>query len=420
MAKLLDKGLGRVRLVIWLCFMAGTALPVLSVAHAGGFGVRQQSAYGQGTSFAGMAAGGSLSSMFWNPANLSDVDEAELEATATVVLPTTEVNLDPVPALGFPGSHEGNIAHDEFVPSGYAAYRLTDRFVFGLAVNSPFGLVSKYSGNSILNSTGVAGASKIFALNVNPAISFDVTDWLAVAVGAQIEYLDVRLSGQALGPLGTSLLEGNDIGYGFTAGIRLMPMQGTVIGIGYRSFIDHELDGTLETSNAGNFDVGYDNVALPDIVSLGVRQEITDRFRVMAGAEWWNWSRLGTVNVEGGPAPIALSFDYDDGWFVSVGGEFDVTPEVAVRSGVGYEFSPIDGDVRTYRLPDNNRLWISAGASYRVDERLSFDVGYSFIDVSETNILAAGAGGPAGNGPFSGESKSHVHSIAAAIKVKLN
>ena len=420
MARPLDRGLRCVGLIVWLCSTAATVLPVLSVAHAGGFGSRQQSAYGQGTSFAGMAAGGSLSSMFWNPANLSDVNEFEVEANTTVVLPAMEVTLDPVVALGFPGTDEGNIAHDQFVPSVYAAHRLTDRFVFGLAINSPFGLVSKYSGDSILNTAGVAGTSRVFTLNVNPAISLDITDWLTVAAGVQIEYFDVRLSGQSLGSLGNSLLEGNDVGYGFTAGIRLMPVQGTEIGIGYRSFIDHKLDGTLRTANAGNFDVGYDDVNLPDIVSLGIRQEVTDRFRVMVGAEWWNWSRLDTVNVEQGPEPISLSFDYDDGWFVSAGGEFDVTPEFAVRSGVGYEFSPIGDNVRTYRLPDNDRVWISAGASYRVNERLSFDIGYSFIDVSETDILAAGAGGPFGNGPFAGEADSHVHSISAAIKVKLN
>ncbi|MFP4539160.1 MAG: aromatic hydrocarbon degradation protein, partial [Dichotomicrobium sp.] len=37
-------------------------------AFAGGFAVREQSAYYQGMSFAGAAAGDDLSSMFWNSA----------------------------------------------------------------------------------------------------------------------------------------------------------------------------------------------------------------------------------------------------------------------------------------------------------------------------------------------------------------
>ncbi len=54
---------------------AGTALGILIVAtaqaNAGGFAIREQSTYGQGTSFAGVAAGGALSSMFWNPATMT-------------------------------------------------------------------------------------------------------------------------------------------------------------------------------------------------------------------------------------------------------------------------------------------------------------------------------------------------------------
>jgi long-chain fatty acid transport protein len=37
-------------------------------ASAGGFGVREQSAYFLGTSFAGSAAGGDITSVFWNSA----------------------------------------------------------------------------------------------------------------------------------------------------------------------------------------------------------------------------------------------------------------------------------------------------------------------------------------------------------------
>ena len=56
---------------------AGSALGLLVIAtaqaDAGGFAIREQSAYGQGTSFAGIAAGGALSSMFWNPATITQV-----------------------------------------------------------------------------------------------------------------------------------------------------------------------------------------------------------------------------------------------------------------------------------------------------------------------------------------------------------
>ena len=114
-----------------------------SGAHAAAFAVRTQSTYGQGASFAGIAAGGSLSSIFWNPANLADVRRGEIEAVGTGIFPDIDVKLNPVPPLGFAGSDEGNIAENKFIPAGYAAYRLHDQIVVGVGVNAPFGLAHR-------------------------------------------------------------------------------------------------------------------------------------------------------------------------------------------------------------------------------------------------------------------------------------
>jgi long-chain fatty acid transport protein len=63
----------RVKSILLACSAAGVVLAATAAANAGGLAVREQSAYGQGSSYAGVAAGGSLSSMFWNPATLTQV-----------------------------------------------------------------------------------------------------------------------------------------------------------------------------------------------------------------------------------------------------------------------------------------------------------------------------------------------------------
>jgi long-chain fatty acid transport protein len=160
-------------------------------------------------------------------------------------------------------------------------------------------------------------------------------------------------------------------------------------------------------------------VSLPEIVTLGVRQRITDSLRVMAGDEWANWSRFGTVEVEGGPAPIDLQFDYEDSWFFSFGGEFDATSWATLRAGVSYETSPIDNNARNYRLPYNDVLSLSLGATFRPSERFAFDLGYSYASIEDMEIRAANEGGPTSNGPFSGHADDSAHYISAAIKLKL-
>ena len=70
---------------------AGTALGLLVIAsaqaNAGGFAVREQSAYGQGSSFAGIAAGGALSSMFWNPATMTQFQGIVSETDVSGIFP---------------------------------------------------------------------------------------------------------------------------------------------------------------------------------------------------------------------------------------------------------------------------------------------------------------------------------------------
>ncbi len=68
-------------------FTAIGALAGATAAEAGGFAIREQSAYGQGMGFAGIAAGGSLSSMFWNPATLSSVEGLEAESVMSTAIP---------------------------------------------------------------------------------------------------------------------------------------------------------------------------------------------------------------------------------------------------------------------------------------------------------------------------------------------
>ena len=411
----------------------------VSAADAGGFALREQSAYGQGMSFAGVAAGGSLSTMFWNPATLSAVMGFELETVGTLIAPKSDVTLlgpDALPSPPFPGpaptgapSDEGDIAQDAFVPSGYGAYRINDRLVLGVGVNGPYGLVTKYDSDSILRATGFAGTAEIFSLNVNPSLSYQVTDWLAVAAGLQGQYIDVRYTAANLAPFGLpiSSLEGDDIAVGLTAGVLLTPVAGTEIGLGLRSSIRHDLDAELSAGLAGSADVKGDGLDLPDIVTFGIRQQVTSQFRIMAGLEWSNWSNFDEITLEGSDditavdGDVVLPFEYNDGWFFSLGGEYDWNEKLTLRAGIGYELSPLDDENRTFRLPDNDRLWLSAGASYNLNDRFSFDLGYSFVMVDDNDIEAGsgfGGEGPDSNGPFFGESDAHVHIVSAGLKVK--
>lgn len=373
---------------------AFSLVSVSTAAHAGSFALREQSTRGLGLSFAGVAAGsGGLSSTFWNPATITMNPGLTFESGLSLIVPQSKLKPDArtlgtVRAIGGVPRGSGNISQAAVLPQSSAALQINDRLWLGLTTNTPYGSLTKPHQNWAGQVYG--RTSKVFTLNATPMVGYKVNDWLSVGAGVQIQYLDVTLrqaSGVAYGAPNASL-EGDNTGIGYTLGLTLTPFQGTVIGVGFRSGIHHELSGNLLPLPGVTLPVRA-KVNLPEVVTVGLSQQIDERWKVLAGVEWTNWSRLGRIavtnQITGTPA-TSLKFDYDDGWYFSLGAEYAVNEKLTLRGGLGYELSPISNKVRNVRIPDADRLWTSLGASYKWNDRLSFDVSYAHLFVKSAPV----------------------------------
>jgi long-chain fatty acid transport protein len=373
--------------------LAAVSAAALAAGHtaavAGAFGLREQSATAQGMSFAGAASGsGGIASMFWNPAAVTMKPGWNKDFNASVVIPEARISTQPgtfpaLPALG----NSGDIGQTAVLPATYTSYQLNDRVWVGLAGAAPFGLITKP--NQVWAGQVYGRSSKVFTLNFNPVVGIKVTDWLSIAAGPVLEYFKATLK-QATGisPLSPSAyLRGDDWGFGYTAGVMITPFAGTQFGVGYRSSIHHDLEGPV-------FGVGRGIVPIntPEKVSVGLTQAIGPNFRLNLGFEWDNWSRIGKVPVIsqalGRPVSV-LPFDYKDGFYYSIGGEYDWSERLTLRAGFAYEDSPIDVSNRSVRLPDADRYWLSVGGTYRWSEKLAFNLAYShlFIDKAPIRVV---------------------------------
>lgn len=418
----------------------GSAVAALALANAtaqaGGFALREQSTVGQGASFAGVAAGGALSSMFWNPATMTQFAGFNIELGASAILPkashsyTNSSLANVLGPLGYANSLD-NSADSAFVPSGYVSYQLAPQWWIGMSINAPYALSVSFP--QTWAGAGYAQQSSIQSYNFAPAIAYQLNNWISIAVGAQIQYMNVGY-GQLANPgppiAASGHLGGTGYGYGFTAGVTLTPTPTTQIGVGYRSAINQKISGALDSpvpfSSAGSVST---TLNLPDMVTVGLRQRIGESFTLLAGFEWSRWSRIGTSIVTtpaGGVAllggnPVTLPFQYSDGYFYSLGGEYAIDPNWTVRAGIAFEKSPITDGVRTPRLPDNDRIWYSVGSSYKPPQfkGLTFDLAYSYIDVKSTPInLGPGTGNPWSNGfmIYTGSVNSHIHIVSLSAR----
>ena len=399
-------------------FLVGVAVGTLalstSLASAGGFALREQSATSQGASFAGAATPGQgISAMFWNPSAVTNTDGLTSEAHNAFILPSAKLeNINRVPGTaGLP--EPGDLGIDAWIPGSYAAYRVNDSIYLGVSVNAPFGLATRANNPSIAQVDNLA--SKVFSTTVTPTIGYKVNDQLSVGLGLEIQYLKVDLA-RATGPAAGAVaarIRGDDIGFGFTAGLTYKPFEGTEVGLGFRSAVSHDLEGTLTAAASNAIDA---SVTMPESVSLGIRQRVNDQFTLLGTVEWTNWSRLGTIPVTlkaGGATATTLPFEYEDGWYFALGGEYAWNDALTVRAGLGYEISPVQDSHRSARLPDSNRVWASVGLSYAFNEHLSVDGAYTHIFAEAAPIgLSTGI-------LYSATTKASVDIFALALRYKM-
>lgn len=399
-------------------------------AFAGAFAPREQSVVFQGTSFAGSAAGGVLSSMFWNPAALGQFDGVNSESAYSLILPDTEITTTPSALFGSGSSRSsGDIGDTAVLPASYFSYQLNDKLVFGMGVNAPFGLTT--DGNYSWDGARLARESKITTYNFTPTLAYRVAPGVIIGAGVQVQYIDAQLraaANSAFGP--TSAIKGDDWGFGFTAGILLSPTDGTSIGLGIRSKLDQNLEGTFHVAGALTPRPISADITLPEIVTLSLRQDIAPAWTLLGTVEWTNWSRLPELLVTcdnaipglcgaGGPLGGApLSLNWEDGWFFSAGVEHAYSDKLTLRAGAAYEKSPIQSaEGRTLRLPDSDRVWASIGASYKYSEWTTLDVAYSHLFVEDARTVQDL--GPA-TGVYRGEVESSADIISVGVRSKLD
>jgi len=424
-------------------------------AGAAGFAVKEHSATALGNAFAGATAGAEdLSYMFFNPAVPAWQSGNQLVGVASYIAPRAELR-DGAAAtprsVPIEGSNGGSdIARDFIVPAFYAMWEPDPDLKLALATNVPFGLETDYEAGWIGRYHALD--SRLESVNLNPVVAYRFHDRFAVGAGLQLQYLEAELSnavdfgsiGSANGigfavPTtqdGTSKLEGDSIGIGFTAGLLVEPLEGTRLGIAYRSHVRHDIDGdatfTLDNTGVGALlsassgafiETGATaEVTTPETLSFGLHQEIGPQWALMGEIAWTGWSRFDELRIEfdnPAQADSVTEEDWRDSWLFAAGVTYRPVSTAALRFGVAYDQSPIPDRRRTPRIPPNNRTWIAAGATYQPFPYLEVGLSYSHIllDDGPVELLATDSGNAA-RGSLSGsyESSIDIVSLQAVLR----
>ncbi|GAB6196366.1 OmpP1/FadL family transporter [Lysobacter xanthus] len=444
-------------------FMRVTALALgiagaltLGNAHASGFQIRENSVKNMGRAFSGMAVYNNDASVVTNnPAAMSSFDKSTVQTDISVINLTADFEGSGKTALGTPltGTNGGDPGDPTAVPALSAVFPMSgalDNLTFGVMVDAPFGLKTEYDRDFVGRYNAVTSDVKIVDLSLSASLA--ITDRFSIGAGLILERADVTLTnavdyGSAICAQSGNLancfnpaypfrpqnndgfvdVSGNDTSLGWRVGMQWKPTDRLTIGASHRSEVDHDLKGTADfTAPAAVAAVLGARVAdanitapltTPSISTISVRYDFSDAFRMMADYQATDWHSLEAVRIfrEGGGVLGNEPFNWKDTDFFSVGAEFDLSPALTLRGGVARDESPTNDEARTPRLPDNDRMLYSIGATWHMSDALSFDAAYTRITIDDPTINGIhSSSGSTLNGKYSGH--ADLFGVAAQFK----
>lgn len=416
---------------LWLKTSLALAVGAVSTHSLGnGIAINEQSVSGMGTSFAGRASAiNDASVLFGNPAGLSRLERAEVVGGFGLV--DAKVDLDNASAE----TAKGDMVPLVPVPFAYYASPIDEQWSWGLGLYVPYALISDYEKS--FGGRFKGQYSKVEVVTLQPTLSYQINDRVSVGFGPTINKIKGKLvskldNSAAFGTGETKVgIKGDDVGYGFNAGVMVDVTDQLTWGLTYHSKVDYTLEGRTRITGGdgpifGAFNGDYDatlDFTTPETVDTSVTYAFDDKWTLYAGATFTRWSRLQEIVVEnqGTPSILGLSpiaevseeLKWHDTWSYAIGAAYQLNPQWVLRTGLALDPSPAENAHRSVRIPVGNRKVFSLGAGWSPNPDLTIDVAYSYLRENtakvnqESTVLAGREIAPG----FSAEYNNSAHGL---------
>lgn len=363
----------------------GTVL-LAANAQAAGFHLREQSAAAQGNAFAGATAGAENNSYaYFNVAGLTKQEGTQFNIGGTYIAPKARAeNVKYIDNSGNTqrGSDINNIVHAAVAPNMNFSHQVDEKTFLGVSMNVPYGMVTKYDRDWAGSDHGIT--SKVTAVTLTPMAAYKATDKLSIGAGVQLQYMKAKLTNTAQAGLLHTRLEGDTFDIGYQLGALYEFNNNTRIGLGYRSEVKHKLKGEIEASMPLpmlNQDISA-RLTTPAMASIGIFHQMNEKWAVMAEYQRVFWSSFDYLTIMGSDTQSQVS-QVKEKWrdtnFFAVGASYQIDNQWKWRLGLAYDQSAVRMKHRTPRIPDSDRLWYSTGLNYQYNDKLSFDLAYTYI-----------------------------------------
>jgi long-chain fatty acid transport protein len=416
------------------CLIGVLSVAGIGHASASAFMIRENSAESVSTMFAGDASrADDVATVFNNPAGMNDLQGTQFEVGGALVVP--DIRFTGSASIGgtsLPGNNSRQFGQVALVPNAYGVFDVSDRIKAGLAITAPFGSTVDYGDG--WSGRYVNIKTTALAIDFNPNVSYQLTDWLSVGGGVSLQYFRLGLESgiaQSLifdgGPDSSFSLDAANWNWGYNGGVLIQPWDGTRLGLTYRSEVDHKLDGVLRLAPQTNHLLGLStapattDLHLPASITASLTQDLTSDLSLFSDVQFTEWHVFQDVSVVAAPNPnFVFTEDYRDSWMVSVGGKYQLSEHWNVRGGVGYDESPVTDAYRDTGVPDGDRYMVGFGPGLQLSQSLALDVGYAhYFGESSTMNKSINAIDPFAGSVLRGSYSNSLNWIMASVRAAI-
>ena len=396
-------------------------------AMASGFRLPELSTAGTALSSAVVANPDLAGALPYNPATMAFQKEGKLVAGLVFVQPDISVN----PTAGTASDSQGESTHT--VPNVFATKHFDDKWSWGVGLNSPFGLETKWEagtfGTFALGGAAVAALepehSKIKMININPNVAYQLDANTSVAFGVDnYRVLDLIFNTQAI------KISGDGQDYGWNIGL-LHAQNNWSLGLSYRSSVKVTLDGTVDATGVGSTKSDAEaKIEFPSLLQIGGRYKVDDKLAVEFDVEKTGWSSFDAIDINhsspGLPDPISSTNNWKNAMAYRFGGTYLLSPTNQLLAGYAYDETPGNDDFFSARVPGNDRQTLSLGLAHKQAD-WTIELSYMYVKAddrkinSSTSFLAGVGGGntdPNGTDAYNGTYKLIAHLFGVGVSTQ--
>jgi len=391
---------------------------VSTQAWSAGFQLNEFSSSGLGRAYSGEGAiADDAGNVSRNPALITMFDRPTFSGGAVFVDP--DVNVSGRSRIGNDASQD-NIAPTAWVPNLHFVAPINEQFGWGASVTTNYGLATEFNDSFTAGSMG--GKTDLETVNLNLSGAYRLNDSWSFGAGFDAVYARAKIERYAgdlpqqvdaatggvynlsgLIPANTQIayLKGDEWGFGWNAGILYELDKNNRWGLTYRSEVKIDFDGDYKSNlptavntlapalgindlpyaTGGAMTNGALTLNLPEMWEISGYNRVDPQWAIHYSLAYTSWSQFQQLKAKGNNGEQLFYKDegFKDAYRIALGTTYYMDDNWTFRAGIAFDDSPVPADKRSISIPDQDRLWLSTGATYAFNKDASVDVGVSYM-----------------------------------------